>query len=130
MNLSRPVIITGWIFSVAVSLVFVMGAFVQITYDTSADAASAVSYPDWFHLFVSVGFSIALILHLIPRTAFALMGAILMTAFIGGIIGTHLLLDDGQWWTRWIMGLLPWLGLYLRDQRFTDLMSFWCQPDS
>ena len=48
-----------------------------------------------------------------------------MTAFFGGIIASHLTLNDGQWWTRVIMGVLPWLGLYLRDERFNAMMSFW-----
>tara|TARA_B110000037_G_scaffold93265_1_gene109800 strand:+ start:471 stop:857 length:387 start_codon:yes stop_codon:yes gene_type:complete len=128
MVLNRVTTILGWFFSVAVSLVFVMGAVVQITFDPSAEPTSAAHYPDWFHMFVGIGFLLALVLHLIPKSSFALFGAILMTAFFGGIIGTHLLLDDGQWWTRWVIGLLPWLGLYLRDQQFNNLMSFWRNP--
>jgi hypothetical protein len=120
--------ILGWILSILASGIFLMGAVAQLSFDPERAAASAVRYPEWFHSFVGVAFLAALALHLIPRTAPAVLGAILMTAFFGGIIATHLVLDDGQWPSRVIMGLLPWLGLYLRDRQFNGLMSFWRQP--
>lgn len=123
--MKKAMTILGWVFSIMAAGIFLMGAYVQLNFDSSAPSSSPVSYPIWFHTFVGVLFLVALVLHLIPRTAFALLGAILMTALFGGIIGTHLLLNDGQWVSRMLMGVLPWLGLYLRDARFNDLMSFW-----
>lgn len=129
MNLNKVTNTLGWTFSVMVSLIFALGAFIQISFVPTPDVTSPVNYPGWFHLFVGICFAIASFLHLIPRTAFALLGAILMTGFFGGIVGTHLLQNDGQWWIRLMMGLLPWAGLYLRDQTFNDMMSFWRSQD-
>lgn len=120
--------ILGWILSILASGIFLMGAVAQFSFDPERAAASAIRYPEWFHAFAGVAFLAALVLHLVPRTAPAVLGAILMTAFFGGIIATHLVLDDGAWPSRVAMGLLPWLGLYLRDRQFNGLMSFWRQP--
>lgn len=118
--------IVGWILSIVVSGIFLMGAFVQLSHNPRTVASfEKLGYPDWLSTFLGVSFLVSLLLHLVPRTAFALLGAILFTAFFGGIIATHLVLGDGQWWSRVIFGVMPWLGLYLRDARFNDLMSFW-----
>jgi hypothetical protein len=128
--MQKAIKIVGWVFSVMAAAIFLMGSWVQLNFDPAASSGGPISYPVWFHTLIGVGFLVATILHLIPRTAFALFGAILMSAFFGGIIGTHLLLDDGQWVSRMLMGLLPWFGLYLRDPAFNNLMSFWRTGDA
>ena len=124
--MSKAMNITGWIFSALIAAVFLMGAYVQLSFDpATANSASPVNYPAWFHTMVGSIFIAAVALHLTPKSAFALLGAILMSVSVGGFIATHVLIGDGQWPTRVVIGILPWLGLYLRDARFNELMSFW-----
>lgn len=52
------------------------------------------------------------LIYLIPRTAF--LGAILITAYLGGAILTHLRVGD-QWLFPIIIGVLTWIGLALRQ---------------
>lgn len=52
------------------------------------------------------------VIYLIPRTAF--LGAILITAYLGGAILTHLRVGD-HWFFPIIIGVLAWLGLALRQ---------------
>ena len=62
------------------------------------------------------------ILYLIPRTA--VLGAILMTGYLGGAVATHVRTGEG-WFPRVfpiIIGVLLWGGLYLRDERLQALI--------
>lgn len=54
------------------------------------------------------------ILYLIPQTAF--IGAVLVTAYLGGAIATHVRIDD-NFIAPVIMGVLVWVALGLRDGR-------------
>ena len=57
------------------------------------------------------------ILYLIPRTAF--IGAVLVTAYLGGVIATHVRVNDpaSNTITPIILGVLIWVALGLRDGR-------------
>jgi len=61
------------------------------------------------------------VLYLIPQTA--VLGAILLTGYMGGAIATHLRLQE-MIIPQVIIGMLFWLGLYLRDARIRALLPF------
>jgi hypothetical protein len=66
------------------------------------------------------------ILYLIPRTAF--VGAVLVTAYLGGAIATHVRVND-HFIMPVIMGVLVWVALGLRDSRiFTTAFTAPPQP--
>ena len=62
------------------------------------------------------------VLYLIPRTA--VLGAILLTGYLGGAVATHVLAADGIFPVVFAVtfGVLLWLGLYLRDARLRELV--------
>ena len=62
------------------------------------------------------------ILYLIPRTA--VLGAILLTGYLGGAIATHVRVGEGLFSISLplIFGVLLWGGLYLRDNRLRKLI--------
>jgi hypothetical protein len=60
------------------------------------------------------------ILYAIPRTA--VLGAILLTGYLGGAVATHVRLGDGNFLFAAIFGVVAWLGLYLRDARLRALV--------
>ncbi len=64
------------------------------------------------------------ILYLLPRTA--VLGAILLTGYLGGAVATHVRVGDGAFGVIFAaaFGVLLWLGLYLRDQRLRELLPF------
>ena len=117
-------LVAGWILSGLTSLVFLGGAYAQFTFDSAAET-SAGQFPAWFHQVTALCLVVAAILHVVPHHSFATLGAILMTGMIGGMIATLLLQENDLWWTRGLLGVLPWLGLYLRSAEFNTLMSFW-----
>lgn len=60
------------------------------------------------------------ILYLIPRTA--VLGAILLTGYLGGATATHVRMSDPSFVTPVVCGVLVWVGLYLRDRRVRALI--------
>jgi hypothetical protein len=59
------------------------------------------------------------VLYLIPRTA--VLGAILLTGYLGGAVVTHLRVEE-PFIIPVIFGVLLWGGLFLRDARIRDLI--------
>jgi hypothetical protein len=66
---------------------------------------------------------IATILYTIPATA--VLGAVLLTGYFGGVVATHLRLDNPLFshiLFSVYLAILMWGGLYLRDQRVRKLL--------
>ena len=66
--------------------------------------------------------TVCTILYLIPRTA--VLGAILLTGYLGGAVATHVRVGGGWFPILFpvIFGVLLWGGLYLRDNRLRTLI--------
>ena len=62
------------------------------------------------------------ILYLIPRTA--VLGAILLTGYLGGAVATHVRVGEEVFPIIFpiILGALLWGGLYLRNERLSSLV--------
>jgi hypothetical protein len=62
------------------------------------------------------------ILYLIPRTA--VLGAILLTGYLGGAVATHVRAGQGPFEILFpvVLGVLLWGGLVLRDDRLRTLI--------
>ena len=60
------------------------------------------------------------IVYAIPRTA--VLGAILMTGYLGGATLTNVRVGDPSYVMTVLLGVLVWLGLYLRDARLRELL--------
>ena len=62
------------------------------------------------------------VLYLIPRTA--VLGAILLTGYLGGAVSTHVRMAEGWFAIVFpvVFGAILWLGLYLRDDRLRSLI--------
>jgi hypothetical protein len=58
------------------------------------------------------------ILYVIPQTA--VLGAILLTGYLGGAAVTHIRVSE-PWFAPVVMGVILWMGLYLRDPRLREL---------
>ena len=58
-------------------------------------------------------------IYLIPTTS--ILGAILVTGYVGGTIVTHLRVGEPVY-VQIALGILVWLGLYLREARLRELL--------
>jgi hypothetical protein len=59
------------------------------------------------------------ILYVIPQTA--TLGAVLMTGYLGGAVVTHVRISDTPL-NAIVVGVVAWLGLWLRDARLRSLL--------
>jgi hypothetical protein len=59
------------------------------------------------------------IIYLVPKTS--ILGAILLTGYLGGAIATHVRVGD-QFIAPALLGIFIWLGLWLRDPRLKALI--------
>ncbi len=62
---------------------------------------------------------LCVVLYAIPRTS--VLGAILVTGYLGGAIATHVRVGD-VFLPPLVLGVLAWAGLYLRDERLRRLI--------
>jgi hypothetical protein len=62
------------------------------------------------------------LLYAIPQTS--VLGAILLTGYMGGAIATHARIHE-PFIPEIIICMLVWLGLYLRDSRIRALIPVW-----
>ena len=69
------------------------------------------------------------ILYAVPRTA--VLGAILLTGYLGGTVATHARIGNPVFSHMLFgvyIGIFVWLGLYLRDTRLRQLLPFTSRP--
>jgi hypothetical protein len=60
------------------------------------------------------------VLYALPPTS--VFGAILISAFFGGATATHVRIGDPAFVGPVVLGILAWLGLYLREPRLHSLV--------
>ena len=61
------------------------------------------------------------ILYVIPRTS--VLGAILLTGYLGGATASHLRIGE-PFYMAVVLGVMVWGGLFLRDERLRALIPF------
>lgn len=61
------------------------------------------------------------VLYVFPRTA--VFGAVITTAYLGGAVATHARIGE-PWFFPVILGVVVWLGIYLREPRLWPLAPF------
>ena len=86
------------------------------------EATVKLGYPENTILPIGIVLTVCTILYLIPRTA--VLGAILLTGYLGGAVATHVRVSEGLFPISFpiIFGVLLWGGLYLRDNRLRTLI--------
>ena len=86
------------------------------------EATVKLGYPESTILPIGIVLTVCTIIYLIPRTA--VLGAILLTGYLGGAVATHVRVGEGLFPVSFpiIFGVLLWGGLYLRDNRLRTLI--------
>ena len=77
-------------------------------------------YPEHLILWIGMLEIGCTIIYLIPRTA--ILGAVLMTAYLGGATATNVRLGDPSFIAPVLDGVFVWAGLCLRDGRLSELI--------
>ena len=86
------------------------------------EATVQLGYPESVIISLGVVLVACTILYLIPHTA--VLGAILLTAYLGGAVATHVRVGGPLFSILMpvILGAMLWGGLYLRDARVRSLV--------
>src|SRR5882762_2137664 len=81
------------------------------------EATVRLGFPESVILGLGIVLLACTVLYLIPRTS--ILGAILLTGYLGGAVATHVRVGEGLFPVSFpiIMGVLLWGGQWLRDQR-------------
>ncbi len=115
---------TSYILQAIVVLMFLMGAVNNILQTESAlSGAAEFGYPSESVLYMGIILLISTILYAIPRTC--VVGAILLTAWLGGAVATHVIHQDPLFniLLPVLFGILIWISIWLRDKRLQDLLK-------
>lgn len=117
---NKKLVWTGRVISVLASLMFVMSAVMKFVGGPKVEEGMAhLGIPASMLTPLAVLELTCIALYLIPTTA--VLGAILMAGYVGGIILTHWRVGDPVY-IPIALGLCLWLGLYLREDRLKDLI--------
>jgi len=84
------------------------------------EANARLGYPASVILPIGIAELICLILFIVPRTS--ILGAILLTGYLGGATATQVRLEDPWFFFPIAIGILAWGGLFLRDARLRPLI--------
>ncbi len=120
MAASGKVVWVGRVISILVALVFVLSALMKVKGGGLVTQGMAhLGLPESMRLPLAVVEFSCAVVYLIPATA--VLGAILLTGFIGGAMCTHWRIGEPVF-MHIALGILVWLGPYLREDRLQELI--------
>jgi len=113
---------TGWVVTVLPSLLLIFSAVTKFL--APPFVTEGFTKAGWnANLLVPLGITelASTILYLIPQTS--TLGAILLTGYMGGAIAHHLRLGEPIVF-QVVVGVLIWLGLFLREPRLRAILPW------
>lgn len=117
---SKKMLWAGRVISALPVLGFVFSGVMKLTKSSAVlEEMARLGYPERVIFGIGVTELICVILYAIPQTA--VLGAILLTGYLGGAIASHVRAGD-PFIAPIVLGVLVWLGLYLRDSRLRALV--------
>jgi hypothetical protein len=117
---SKKMVVGGWIVTALPVLILLMSAWMSFRGGQEVqDGMKQFGYPESIVFGLGVTQVACALLYAIPQTA--IWGAILLTGYLGGATATHVRVSD-PFVLPIVVGVLVWLGLYLRDPRVRALV--------
>jgi hypothetical protein len=121
MTTTKTTLWAGRILSGLAVLLLAFSAFMK--FSGSAEVAQMFTgkfgYPPGALLALGIVEVSCVVVYLIPRTA--ILGATLLTGYLGGAIATHVRVGD-PFVVPLVLGIVVWAGLYLRDERVRSIL--------
>jgi len=122
-TVSKKMLWAGRIISaLPILFLFMDGVMKLIKPAVVVDATVQLGYSEMVIFPLGIVLLTCTVLYLIPRTS--VLGAILLTGYLGGAVATHVRVGEGPFPVLFpvVLGVLIWGGLYLRDQRLRSLI--------
>ena len=118
---SRKAVWAGWIIGILPVLLLLFSATGKLARAQAVvEGFHKFGYPDYLLPILGIIEVACTIIYLIPPTA--VLGAILLTGYLGGAVATHSRIGDPAFVGPAICGVLLWLGLFLREPRLRSLI--------
>lgn len=112
--------VTGWVLSGILALVFLPSAFFKVAQPSGFIEEWSRTYAAGAARPLGIIEALLFVLYLVPKTRY--LGGLIMLAYLGGAVATHVHANDGKWAVPVVVGVIAWAGLYLRDRKLRALV--------
>lgn len=122
---SMKAVWAGRVISALPVLMLLMGASMKLSQNkTAMEGFVKFGFPEGLAVKLGILELLCTIVYIIPQTS--VLGAILMTGYLGGAVVTHVRVGDpiANILTPVLLGVMVWGGLFLRDKRLRELIPF------
>lgn len=117
---SRALWWVGWTMSAVPVLMLLFSAWMKLLkLPAAVEGFAHLGYPEYVALPLGFVELTSTVLYVIPRTS--VLGAILLTGYLGGATATHVRVGE-PFFVAIVLGMLVWGGLYMRDERLRALI--------
>lgn len=121
--MNRKILIAGRVITGLVGVFFLYNAMVklfpQVFYPKMIEQMAAIGLPQSILLPVAILEIICAVAYVIPATS--VLGAVLFTGYLGGAMLAHLRVGESVV-IHVVLGLVIWLGIYLREPRLHAIL--------
>ena len=118
--ISKKAVWTGRIISGVVVLFMLFNCALGLMKPDFVRAGFAhLGYPDRLASGVAILMFLCTVIYAIPQTS--ILGVILLTGYLGGATASHLRIGE-PFYLPIVVGVLVWLGVYLREERLRSLV--------
>jgi hypothetical protein len=128
---SRIALWTGWVLSILPALFLLLdGAMKLAKPGFVVEATVQLGFSENVILPLGIVLIACTVLYLVPATT--VLGAILLTGYLGGAVATHVHAGHGPFQVLFpvVFGVLLWGGLVLRDRRVRSLLPWRSSGDA
>jgi hypothetical protein len=120
---SKKMMWVGRVISALPVLLMVFSAVMKLTKAAPVvQGMPRYGYPESQIVTIGMLELLSCIVYLIPNTA--VLGAILMTGYLGGATATNFRIGDPSYIMTFLLGVFVWGGLFFRDARVRALIPF------
>ena len=117
---SKVMLWSGRIISALPVLALTLSAIMKLMKPAPVvEGFAKLGYDDSLALGLGIVEIVCTVIYIIPQTS--VLGAILLTGYLGGATATHVRVGD-PYFGPIMLGMMVWLGLYLRDARLRALL--------
>ena len=118
---SRGMVRVGWVLTGLVGLFLLVDGGARVAgFAPYVEGLTRFGYDPSLATAIGLSLLVSTILMLIPRTA--VLGCILVTGYLGGATATQVRALDPWFLFPVVLGVIAWLGLYLREPRLRTLV--------
>jgi hypothetical protein len=114
--------ILGWVLTLAPAGLLIMSGLMKLSGAEMVTTGFAKQgFPEGVHIPIGIAEVASAAIYLVPQTT--VLGAILLTGYMGGAIATHVHVGE-PFIIHIVIGVVIWLGLFLREPRLRRLLPW------